>query len=120
LTEEVNALIEVMEAVTTGHNIIVCQYSSPTRVFLEQRIEFFSRPAEMRRIPRNEQKDKLWAAMATTVAKLHQHPLINSGLTKRAWLRARVHTNETALFSAGDGAGGFYRRRQGDIYTKFE
>jgi hypothetical protein len=121
LTDEVNALIEVMNAFTSGHNILVCQYSLPTRVFLEQRIEFFLRPAEMRRIPRNEQKDRLRAAMSTLALKLHQYPLIENDLKKKTWLRATVHTNETSLFSAGgDSTGASYRRRQGDIYTEQE
>ena len=121
LTDEVNALIEVMNAFTSGHNILVCQYSLPTRVFLEGRIEFFLRPAEMRRIPRNEQKDRLRAAMSTLAIKLHQYPLIENDLKKKSWLRATVHTNETSLFSAGgDSTGASYRRRQGDIYTEQE
>jgi hypothetical protein len=121
LTDEVNALIEIMNAFTSGHNILVCQYSLPTRVFLEGRIEFFSRPAEMRRIPRVEQKDRLRAAMSTLALKLHQYPLIENDLKKKTWLRATVHTNETSLFSAGgDSTGASYRRRQGDIYTEQE
>jgi hypothetical protein len=121
LTDEVNALIEVMDTVTAGHNILICQYSLPTRVFLEQRIEFFSRPAEMRRIPRVEQKDRLRAAMSTLSLKLHRNPLIENSLAKKTWLRATVHTNETALFSAGgDSTGVSYMRWQGDIYTEQE
>jgi len=120
LTEKVDAHIEIMNTFTSGHNIIVCQHSLLVRAWLERRIEFFSRPAEIRRIPRNEQKDRLRTAMSTLSLKLHQYPLIENDLKKKTWLRATVHTNETALFSAGDGAGGFYRRRQGDIYTEFE
>ena len=121
LTDEVNALIEVMNAFTSGHNILVCQYSLPMREFLEERIEFFLRPAEMRRIPRNEQKDRLRAAMSTLSLKLHQNPFVENSLAKKSWLRATVHTNETSLFSAGgDSTGVSYRRWQGDIYTEQE
>jgi len=121
LTEKVDAHIEIMNTFTSGHNIIVCQYSLLVRAWLERRIEFFSRPAEMRRIPRVEQKDRLRAAMSTLALKLHQYPLIENDLKKKTWLRATVHTNETSLFSAGgDSTGASYRRRQGDIYTEQE
>jgi hypothetical protein len=121
LTEKVDAHIEIMNTFTSGHNIIVCQYSLLVRAWLERRIEFFSRPAEMRRIPRVEQKDRLRAAMSTLALKLHQYPLIENDLKKKSWLRATVHTNETSLFSAGgDSTGASYRRRQGDIYTEQE
>jgi hypothetical protein len=121
LTQKVDAIIEIMNTFTSGHNIIVCQYSLLVRAWLEGRIEFFSRPAEMRRIPRKEQKDRLRAAMSTLALKLHQYPLVENDLKKKTWLRATVHTNETALFSAGeDSTGASYRRRQGDIYTEQE
>jgi len=121
LTEKVDAHIEIMNTFTSGHNIIVCQYSLLVRAWLERRIEFFSRPAEMRRIPRVEQKDRLRAAMSNLRLKLHQYPLIENDLKKKSWLRATVHTNETSLFSAGgDSTGASYRRRQGDIYTEQE
>jgi len=121
LTEKVDAHIEIMNTFTSGHNIIVCQYSLLVRAWLERRIEFFSRPAEMRRIPRVEQKDRLRAAMSNLRLKLHQYPLIENDLKKKTWLRATVHTNETSLFSAGgDSTGASYRRRQGDIYTEQE
>ena len=106
LTERVDAIIEIMNTFTSGHNIIVCQYSLLVRAWLEGRIEFFSRPAEMRRIPRKEQKDRLRAAMSTLALKLHQYPLVENDLKKKTWLRATVHTNETALFSAGEDSTG--------------
>ena len=121
LTERVDAHIEIMNTFTSGHNIIVCQYSLLVRAWLERRIEFFSRPAEMRRIPRNEQKDRLRAAMSTLSLKLHQNPFVENSLAKKSWLRATVHTNETSLFSAGgDTTGVSYMRWQGDIYTEQE
>jgi hypothetical protein len=62
------------------------------------------------------------AVVAKLSAKLAQYPLLADlkMLGKKKWMRERVTSTETALFAAGDGAGGSYRRRRGDIYSVME
>ena len=82
----------------------------------------FIQPAELKKIPRIAQRKQMQVAVAKLSEKLAQYPLIADlkTLVKKKWMRERVTQNEIALFSAGDGAGGSYRRRQGDIYSVME
>ena len=119
---EVAAIIDVLETMASGHNMIVCQYSNTMRQTAEEKCRVFIQPAELKRIPRIAQRKQMEAAVAKLSAKLAQYPLIADlkTLVKKKWMRERVTQNETALFAAGDGAGGSYRRRQGDIYSVME
>ena len=119
---EVAAIIDVLETMASGHNIIVCQYSNTMRQTAEEKCRVFVQPAELKKIPRIAQRKQMQAAVAKLSAKLAQYPLIADlkTLVKKKWMRERVTQNEIALFAAGDGAGGSYRRRQGDIYSVME
>ena len=119
---EVAAIIDVLETMASGHNMIVCQYSNTMRQTAEEKCRVFIQPAELKRIPRIAQRKQMEAAVAKLSAKLAQYPLIADlkTLVKKKWMRERVTSTETALFAAGDGAGGSYRRRQGDIYSVME
>ena len=119
---EVAAIIDVLETMASGHNMIVCQYSNTMRQTAEEKCRVFIQPAELKRIPRIAQRKQMEAAVAKLSAKLAQYPLLADlkSLVKKKWMRERVTQNETALFAAGDGAGGSYRRRQGDIYSVME
>jgi hypothetical protein len=88
----------------------------------EEKCRVFIQPAELKKIPRIAQRKQMQAAVAKLSAKLAQYPLIADlkMLGKKKWMRERVTATETALFAAGDGAGGSYRRRQGDIYSVME
>ena len=119
---EVAAIIDVLETMASGHNMIVCQYSNTMRQTAEEKCRVFIQPAELKRIPRIAQRKQMQAAVAKLSEKLAQYPLLADlkSLVKKKWMRERVTQNETALFAAGDGAGGSYRRRQGDIYSVME
>lgn len=119
---EVAAIIDVLETMASGHNMIVCQYSNTMRQTAEEKCRVFIQPAELKKIPRIAQRKQMQAAVAKLSEKLAQYPLIADlkTLVKKKWMRERVTQNEIALFSAGDGAGGSYRRRQGDIYSVME
>jgi hypothetical protein len=119
---EVAAIIDVLETMASGHNMIVCQYSSTMRRAAEEKCRVFIQPAELKKIPRIAQRKQMQAVVAKLSAKLSQYPLLADlkSLVKKKWMRERVTSTETALFVAGDGAGGSYRRRQGDIYSELE
>ena len=119
---EVAAIIDVLETMASGHNMIVCQYSNTMRRTAEEKCRAFIQPAELKKIPRIAQRKQMQAAVAKLSAKLAQYPLLADlkMLGKKKWMRERVTTTETALFAAGDGAGGSYRRRRGDIYSVME
>lgn len=119
---EVAAIIDVLETMTSGHNMIVCQYSNTMRRTAEEKCRVFVQPAELKKIPRIAQRKQMQAAVSKLSEKLAQYPLIADlkTLVKKKWMRERVTSNETDLFAAGDGAGGSYRRRQGDIYSVME
>ena len=119
---EVAAIIDVLETMASGHNMIVCQYSSSMRRASEEKCRVFVQPAELKKIPRIAQRKQMQAVVAKLSAKLAQYPLLADlkSLVKKKWMRERVTQNEIALFAAGDGAGGSYRRRQGDIYSVME
>jgi hypothetical protein len=119
---EVAAIIDVLETMASGHNMIVCQYSNTMRQTAEEKCRVFIQPAELKKIPRIAQRKQMQVAVAKLSEKLAQYPLIADlkTLVKKKWMRERVTQNEIALFSAGDGAGGSYRRRQGDIYSVME
>uniref|UniRef100_A0A6C0F3B9 Uncharacterized protein n=1 Tax=viral metagenome TaxID=1070528 RepID=A0A6C0F3B9_9ZZZZ len=119
---EVAAIIDVLETMASGPNMIACQYSSSMRRAAEEKCRVFIQPAELKKIPRIAQRKQMEAVVAKLSAKLAQYPLLAdlNVLGKKKWMRERVTQNETALFAAGDGAGGSYRRRQGDIYSVME
>jgi hypothetical protein len=120
---EVAAIIDVLETMASGHNMIVCQYSNTMRRTAEEKCRAFIQPAELKKIPRIAQRKQMQAAVAKLSAKLAQYPLLADlkMLGKKKWMRERVTQNETSLMYAEDREGG-YRvfRRQGDIYTEFE
>jgi len=120
---EVAAIIDVLETMASGHNMIVCQYSNTMRRTAEEKCRVFVQPAELKKIPRIAQRKQMQVAAAKLSAKLAQYPLIADlkSLVKKKWLRERVTQNETSLMYAEEREGG-YRvfRRQGDIYTEFE
>jgi hypothetical protein len=120
---EVAAIIDVLETMTSGHNMIVCQYSNTMRRTAEEKCRVFIQPAELKKIPRIAQRKQMQAVVAKLSAKLVQYPLIADlkSLVKKKWMRERVTQNETSLMYAEEREGG-YRvfRRQGDIYTEFE
>jgi hypothetical protein len=120
---EVAAIIDVLETMASGHNMIVCQYSNTMRRTAEEKCRAFIQPAELKKIPRIAQRKQMQAAVAKLSAKLAQYPLLADlkMLGKKKWMRERVTQNETSLMYAEEREGG-YRvfRRQGDIYTEFE
>jgi hypothetical protein len=120
---EVAAIIDVLETMTSGHNMIVCQYSNTMRRTAEEKCRVFIQPAELKKIPRIAQRKQMQAVVAKLSAKLAQYPLLADlkSLVKKKWMRERVTQNETSLMYAEEREGG-YRvfRRQGDIYTEFE
>jgi hypothetical protein len=118
----VAAIIDVLDTVASGHNMVICQYSSAVRGVIEEKIEELSRPDQLKKVPRIAQRKQLQASIANLVDKLIEYPLIQNKLAKKTWLRAMVYTNETALLHQGTGSarGIFYQRSQGDIYSELE
>jgi hypothetical protein len=122
LTTEVNSIIDVLDTVASGHNMVICQYSSAVRNVIEEKIEELSRPDQLKKVPRIAQRKQLQASISKLVDKLIEYPLLQNKLAKKTWLRAMVYTNETALLhqETGSARGIFYRRSQGDIYSELE
>jgi hypothetical protein len=122
LTSEVAAIIDILDTVASGHNMVICQYSSAVRGVIEEKIEELSRPDQLKKVPRIAQRKQLQASIANLVDKLIEYPLIQNKLAKKTWLRAMVYTNETTLLHQGTGSarGIFYQRSQGDIYSELE
>jgi hypothetical protein len=116
LTTEVGAIIDVLDTVASGHNMVICQYSSSIRGVIEEKIEELSRPDQLKKVPRIAQRKQLQDSIAKLIAKLIEYPLLENKLARKTWLRAKVYTNETALWASGPG----YRRSQGDIYSELE
>jgi hypothetical protein len=122
LTTEVSAIIDVLDTVASGHNMVICQYSSAVRNVIEEKLEELSRPDQLKKVPRIAQRKQLQESIAKLITKLIEYPLLQDKLAKKTWLRAMVYTNETALLheATGSARGIFYQRSQGDIYSELE